>query len=461
MKPAENLPVYDLISSQEMVQFMWKYTIHLQTTQIPCAVAFEEELDFSLLARAVNIEIDRNDCLRLRIFRDKGKIRQYFLPEYKLDKIRVKDFETKAELEEYFNADAAKKLDVWGGETFRIAFFRYENKCGIYLITSHMCVDAIATFITLGDLIEVYDSLKNGTPMPRPMAKYEDIIIKELFDEGREKRIEETAAKLEAYVVGKSKNPPMYCGINGRKFLNAERKLTHNNKLTMPSVYMPVPDKSEYEKLFVSEEESAEIKAFVDENRLSDEWVVQAAMRAYLQKINDTDDTYFWVLSPNRRTVKEKKCGGTLASPMPWREILPGDMKFRDAVLQLAESQLFYFRHSEVPFTVMRAMERRVWHLSPMQSPNNMMFSFLPTGNGNFGGRDYEYLGFNMSRYCMPLYTIAIYDKKNAAYKFSYIYRGAFYTQEDVRHFHRGVVKTLLGGVRNPDKTLDEITEGL
>ena len=73
MKPQHNETVYNLIHSQEMVQFMRRYTLHRQATQIPASVAFDEPLDFSVLARAVNIEIARNDCLRLRIFRTAQK----------------------------------------------------------------------------------------------------------------------------------------------------------------------------------------------------------------------------------------------------------------------------------------------------------------------------------------------------------------------------------------------------
>ena len=79
MRPKNGENIYSLIHSQEMVQYMWKYSVHKQSTQIPLAIAFYEDLDFNILARAVNVEIERNDCMRLRIFRDGFKIKQYFL----------------------------------------------------------------------------------------------------------------------------------------------------------------------------------------------------------------------------------------------------------------------------------------------------------------------------------------------------------------------------------------------
>ena len=92
MRPKNNEPVYRLIHSQEMVAYMWRYTLHTQATQIPCAVVFDEALDMELLARAVNIEIQRNDCMRLRFLKEKGKIRQYFLAQYHVDSIPVLHF---------------------------------------------------------------------------------------------------------------------------------------------------------------------------------------------------------------------------------------------------------------------------------------------------------------------------------------------------------------------------------
>ena len=123
MKPEKGHTVYNLIHSQQMVQFMWRYSLHMQSTQIPFAIAFDEDLDFKILARAVNTEIERNDCMRLRVFRDGFKIRQFFLDEYKLEKILLKDFKSKDEQTTFFDKDAEKKLDIFSGETFRIIFF--------------------------------------------------------------------------------------------------------------------------------------------------------------------------------------------------------------------------------------------------------------------------------------------------------------------------------------------------
>ena len=269
--------MYRLIHSQEMVRFMWKYTLHMQSTQIPCAVAFCEELDFPILARAVNVEIERNDCLRIRLKRGVGGLREYFLDRFELEKIPIKDFSSKEEMTAFFDADASKKLNVFSGETFRIFFFRIGGgSCGIYLNVSHMIMDAAATFIFFKDLMNVYDSLKTSAPLPRPLSGYEEIIKREQNDPELEKRIAEEGRILDSYVA--EKGTPHFGMVNSDGFLDRQRKLLHKPGLTLPHIYLPIKDETHMLKLRVGDEESRAMTSFVEENHLSAEWLIQLGL---------------------------------------------------------------------------------------------------------------------------------------------------------------------------------------
>ena len=459
MKPQNNETVYKLIHSQEMVQYMWRYTLHMQATQIPASVVFDELLDFSLLARAVNVEIARNDCLRLRIFRDGLKIKQFFLSDFRLDKILLKEFASKEEQEAFLDTDASKALKVFDGETFRIIFFKTaDGKNGVFLNVSHMVMDFVAVFIFFRDLMAVYDSLKNASPLPKPLGSYEDTVRKEQNDPALEERLAREAALLEDWVA--RSGTPAFSMLNGTKTLDRQRKLMHNKNLRLPFVYMPLNDKTHLLKLHLIAEESRRIDAFLSENHFSPEWLLQLGLRTYLAKINrQENDVLFWVLCPRRKTVKEKRMGGTLASPMPWRETLPDSLTFRQALKQMGETQAFLFRHSDVPYTSIRQSELKRFRLSLLQSANSVMFSYLPLDENTFGGRKYEFSGYNFGHYVMPLYVITIRDPATGCYVFSYIHRLWLTTDAEVRRFHDGVKRTLLAGIAAPDKTLGEISE--
>lgn len=459
MRPQHNEQVYKLIHSQEMVQYMWRYTMHTQATQIPFSIEFDEDIDFNVLAQAVNVEIERNDCMRLRIFIDGFKMKQYFLDEYRLERIRLKEFSSKEEQKEYFDKDASAKLDVLNGETFRIAFFRtFDGKCGVFLNASHMIMDFIAVFNFFKDLMLVYDSLKNGTPMPKPLGKYEDIVKKEQDNPELEERIAKDTEILRELVAKDGR--PIYNAINGPVVLDKQSKLLHKKDLNMPFVYMPFKDSANIVKCVLSDEDSKKISDFINENHYSAEWVIQLGFRIYFSKINrHTNDSLFWVLCPRRKTVKEKRCGGTLASPLPWREILDDNKTFHETVRQLGETQAFLFRHSDVPFTAVRKTESDLFHLSIMQTANSMMFSYLPSTGNSFGDRQYSLSAYNFGHYVMPIYTLAMQDSITKRYAFSYIHRLWLTTDEDVYSFHDGVVRAILAGVTSPEKTIGKILE--
>lgn len=459
MKPKNGEAVYKLINSQEMVRYMWKYSVHTQSTQIPVAVAFDEELDFTLLARAVNVEISRNDCMRLRLFREKNNIYQYFLDEYKLDKILVKHFNSQEEQNSYFDFVASSRLKVFDGEMFRIIFFKtYDGKSGVFISVSHMIMDFAAAFTFFKDLIAVYTSLKDGTPLPRELGKYEDIVKNEQNNPELEEKIKRDTAILDEYTA--KDRIPFYNAINGTKVLDMQRKLLHNKKMTMPHIYIPVFDSVNLVRCRLGEEESRRITEYVEKNNLSAEWVIQTGFRIYLSKINNhSNDTLFWVLCPRRRTVKEKRCGGTLASPMPWREIFSDDKSFADTCMQLGESQAFLFRKSDVPFTEIRRTEKERYNLSLMQTANSMMFSYLPTGTEVFPGRDYYFSAYNFGHYVMPVYALTMKEAASGNYIFSYIHRVFLTRDEDVYSFNDGVVRAIMKGIENPQKTIGEIME--
>ena len=443
---------YPLIGSQKMVQFMWKYALHTQATQIPCAVVLDTPPDFEILARAVNEEIARNDCLRLRLEKTPEGLRQRFLPAFRLEDIPVYRFSSEEEQRRVLDGISGKRLNVFGGETFRVAFFTAPaGRAGVYLNVSHVAMDAMAVFLFFKDLFAVYDALAAGAPMPKPLHSYETMIEAELSDPGRAAYEAGETAALEEYF--RMDRPPTCCSVKpaGTKRIGKPSRFTE---------FLPFTDRTRFTHTVLPPDVSAEIAAFVKERQLSAEWVIQLGLRLYISKLNGrVNDTVFWVLCPRRRTVKEKRAGGTMASPMPWREILPEEITFEEALRRMAVTQGFLFRHQDVPFTALRASEQKMFGYLPWQTSMSMMFSYLPLAEDSFGGRGYEFLGFNMGYYVMPLYTVTLYDVRSGCYKFNYIHRLSVYSEADIRAFHAGAVRAVRAGVLNPGRTLGEIMD--
>lgn len=452
--------VYELIPPQEMIQFMLKYSFfHKQVTQIPESIIVKKDIDFDVMEKAFNIEIERNDCLRLRFFKEKGRIKQYFLNEYSVRNIPVLNFKSEQERIDFLTEDARKPIKMLKGEIFRVKFFRtHDNRCGVYINVHHLVMDNAAVFTFFADLFAVYDSLKDGTDMPKPLGKYEDIIKKELAyasDPENFKREEQ------AYREFMEKDgEPLYLGVEGPKFLEAERIKKKNPDIKAPSLFDPIHDKAELTKYSIPYEESQKIFEFMKENGVSGECLVQLAMRLHVSKINNRhNDTYFIVLCPRRKTVSEKRAGGTLAAPLPQRIVLPENTTFREALEKMAEVQFWAFRHMDYPYLEYRALQQKMYNYPAAAGASTMMFSWFPLEAGSMNKWEYEFEGYSLGRYIMVLYTFAMKDFHSGCLKLSCMHRTKFVSVEDINAFHKGTANALKLGVENPDMTLGEIMD--
>lgn len=452
--------VYELIPPQEMIQFMLKYSFfHKQVTQIPESIIVKKDIDFDVMEKAFNIEIERNDCLRLRFFKEKGRIKQYFLNEYSVRNIPVLDFKSEQERIDFLTEDARKPIKMLKGEIFRVKFFRtHDNRCGVYINVHHLVMDNAAVFTFFADLFAVYDSLKDGTDMPKPLGKYEDIIKKELAyasDPENFKREEQ------AYREFMEKDgEPLYLGVEGPKFLEAERRKKKNPDIKAPSLFDPIHDKAELTKYSIPYEDSQKIFEFMKENGVSGECLVQLAMRLHVSKINNRhNDTYFIVLCPRRKTVSEKRAGGTLAAPLPQRIVLPENTTFREALEKMAEVQFWAFRHMDYPYLEYRALQQKMYNYPAAAGASTMMFSWFPLEAGSMNKWEYEFEGYSLGRYIMVLYTFAMKDFHSGCLKLSCMHRTKFVSVEDINAFHKGTANALKLGIENPDMTLGEIMD--
>lgn len=452
--------VYELIPPQEMIQFMLKYSFfHKQVTQIPESIIVNKDIDFDLMEKALNIEIERNDCLRLRFFKEKGRIRQYFLPEHKIGNIPVLNFKSEQERIDTLTADARKPIKMLKGETFRVKFFRtHDNRCGVYVNIHHLVMDNAAVFTFFADLFAVYDSLSEGASMPRPLGKYEDIIKKELayVADPENFRREEKAYREFMEKDGE----PLYLGVEGPKFLEAERIKKKNPDIKAPSLFDPIHDKAELTKYSIPYDDSQKIFKFMEENGVSGECLVQLGMRLHVSKINNRhNDTYFIVLCPRRRTLAEKRAGGTLAAPLPQRIVLPENTTFREALEKMAEVQFWAFRHMDYPYLEYRALQQKMYNYPAAAGASTMMFSWFPLEAGSMNKWEYEFEGYSLGRYIMVLYSFAMKDTHSGCLKLSCMHRTKFVSVEDIDSFHKGTANALKLGVENPDMTLGEIMD--
>lgn len=455
-----NKPVYPLIPPQEMIQFMLKYSFfHKQVTQIPDSIIVSQKIDFDVMTEAFNIEIERNDCLRLVFFKQNGKIMQYFRDPYRIGSVPVYNFKSDEEREKVLTADAQKPIKMLKGEIFRLKYFTtFDGRYGVYINIHHLVMDNAAVFAFFNDLFAVYDHLKNGKPMPKPLGSYEDRIKRELAYVEDKSNLEKEKAAYTEYITRNGE--PLYLGVEGPKLLEAERKKKKDPSINAPSLFDPIHDKAELTKTTFSPELSEKFFAFCEKNNVSPECLVQLALRMHLSKINNGHlDTYFICLCTRRRTLVEKRSGGTVTAPLPWRVHLEEDDTFMSALDKMADAQVWAFRHMDYPYLEYRDLQRELFNYSAAAGSSTMMFSWMPINEKSINGWEYEYVGYGLGRYIMVLYTFAMKDAHTGCLKISCLHRTKFVSVEDIKALQNGTKRALEIGLENPDISVKKLLE--
>ncbi len=450
---------YPLIASQQTMYYMIKFSIHKSVMQIPTSVTVNQKLDMELLKKAVNIEIQRNDCMRLRFFKLDKEIRQYFIPEVKPIDIPVKHFATKEEMQACLDKDAQKPVRWLRNEIFRIILFTTpEGHTGIYLNASHIIMDALACGVFYGDLLAVYNALSKGEELPEPLYAYEDAIKADIAYLADTARYEKD--KKFYYDYWTQNGEPFYAGVHGPALLEKMRKKTKNPDLRVPAAYDMIHDKCEIVRYHVEPVQAKKIFDFCMETKNAPENLVMLGMRTHASAINyRTQDTLMLPLCSRRVTYKTKRMGGCLAQPLQLHSIIEEDKTFREALAYMFSLRTQLYRHSNFPYMHARLMQQKIFNFKTSQGPSFMMYTWLPLYLPLEEGIKIEFAGYNPGRYIMPLYVFSLPTQSDGGMDFYYMYRPNLISPEHIAALHKNCVRVIVDGIENPDVTIGELMD--
>lgn len=452
---------YDLIPSQDTMYLMQKYTLHKQIIQIPTSFMVDMDVDFNMLTKALNIEIERNDSMRLRFKKDGKKIKQYFLDSYKIDSVKVLSFKTEEEQNKFFEKDAITPVKFLKDECYRIYFFNgYNGYKGIYINSSHMVMDAMGILVFYFDLLSIYKALKTGSELPAPLYKYEDYIVKEHERCSNEKRFEKDRKFYDEYF--RAAGEPTYSGVHGPAFLEKERKKKKNPDLKVPGAYSPFLDKAAVIAKDFSPELSEKILEFCKSRSVAPESLLLLAMRTHLSALNGRDPYGFQLLLCNKRiTYKDIRTGGCMAQPLQVQTYIEENMTFSEALDEFLRVRTSLYKHLSYPYTVARDQLRAIYDYSLIQGPASLMFSWLPIPVTDFKDYKFEFKTYNLGRYFSPLYAICYPNPKTGTVAMHYMYREKLITPENLETLHNNTIKVVEAGIENPDITIGELMDML
>ena len=453
--------LYDLIPSQSAMYYMFKFSLHKNVMQIPTSVKADRKLDIEAMKKAFAIEVQRNDCMRLRFTLTANGIKQHFLPSAPVKEIPVISFSSDEEEQAFLNADAQKSVRFLRGETFRFIIFNdKDGNTGLYFNVSHIIMDALGIGIFYADLFGVYDAVLNGKELPPPMAKYEDAIKNDLAYLKNEKKYEKDKQFFIDYWSNHGK--PFYAGVHGPELLLQQREKYHEPDLRVPDAYDLIHDKCDIVRHHVAPEQAQKLFNFCRETKNAPENVLLLGLRTHCSAINfRTDDTLQIVMCSRRATLDTKHMSGCLAQPLQLHTVIPEDKTFHEALEIMFGVRAQLYRRADFPYMHARKLQMDILNYRNSQGPSCMMFTWLPLVFPDYNGIHFEFRSHNPGRYIMPMYVFAVPTLQDGGMDMYYLYRTNYITPEHIRALHDNAIKVILEGIDDPDITVAQLLDSI
>lgn len=454
MRIPSETKVYPVSPSQRMNIRARRLGHAKQVNNIPVMLVAEVPLDLNLLRRAVEEAISRNDSFAIRLVRSGTQSRQYFGERAALE-LRTVDFTGQSEeaMDRFFERIARKPLPLYNQPLAKIYVTRTpDGACGVFMCVSHLIMDMWAIALFYRDIVQVYQALENGTPLPDPIRPYEAILQQEIDYLGSEREGKDREfwrSELEGFGT-----PPTYSAIDGTHARDRYRKIIRKPEHPFGHVIM-LRTAAKHENLPIPAEDAQEIVRFCTENRVQLQALFLLALRTWLaQKNGQLDDVSINYTMARRGTIREKKAGGTRASGIILRTVIPPEATFTQALQIIGDTLSQQTRHAEFPFMDFLKLQQDVYGIKPYEW--YAMVSFTMIGSDSDLGIPVRMKSYSNGTTPMPVYVILTADASGSmSVLYEYQYKRIDCTS--VPQCHDFMLETIRAGIGNPGITMGEL----
>ncbi|MDD6394576.1 MAG: condensation domain-containing protein [Firmicutes bacterium] len=211
--------IYPLSKPQELLLWSQIFTFEPKKVKesniISIYFAVPENCDYKALEKAFNLMLERNDALRLKIFRKGLRFYQYIKePSYR--ELPMVKFNSNEEFEEYLKTLPQYKVPMTGDELVW-AVLADMGDCGALVMRfHHACVDGFSMSIIFKQLEDFYTAFAAGEIPPEPKKLYSVTKYFEIENDYMKSEKHENDKKFWKYAFNHQRNYSFPAGKRGR-----------------------------------------------------------------------------------------------------------------------------------------------------------------------------------------------------------------------------------------------------
>ncbi|MCX7746300.1 MAG: amino acid adenylation domain-containing protein [Clostridia bacterium] len=393
------------------------------------------EVDYSLLEKAINICIEKNDGIRLRIIDEYGEPKQY-ISDYRYIRLDFIDFSLRdsKELYEWDRKQTQEPFNLIDSDLFCFILVKINDKEGGFYIKIHHTISDAWTMALLGSqIVEYYSKLKNGMKISlNKKPSYIDSIISEEEYKYSEKFKDDKAFWTNKFEV--------YPELN--HFRARENRLMNI--------------KADRKTFIVSKELSSKIRSFCEKWNVSVITLFMSTLSIYINRVTSKADMIIGTPILNRANSKEKAMMGMFVSTVPIRICVEGNLEFGKYVQSLSKDWKTILKHQRYPYQLI-LKEFRGRH----KVTENLYDVTLSYQNAKFIKDEYwEHYSarWHPFEHQTESLNIHISDREEeGCYLLNFDYLTDLFLCEEIEKMYDHFMNLLWNGINNPARRLSDL----
>lgn len=329
-RDSSGINYYTLTHPQKRIWYLENIYPGTSMFNIGGPIRIKGPVDFSILRNAVNLFVERNEGLRLRITERSGTVKQY-VNRYKAIEPVFYDFSVYENPEEEFDKwveeQAQKPFALLDSDLFEFSFFRISDNDNGYLPKfHHIIADGWSIQLLTSQVSQYYTDYSNG------------------------RRIDDVRADSYIEYIGREK-----------EYLNSERfnknKVFWNEKFeTLPEGFecTASTDVTGRRKTFYLDKDLSDaVREFAGERKISLNTFFVFLYLLYVYKTTGRKDIILGTPVLNRSGHKEKSMFGMFTSAMPCRFVLNEKNTIPEAIALVNEELIKYYFNQKYPYELL------------------------------------------------------------------------------------------------------------
>ncbi|MCL2677514.1 MAG: amino acid adenylation domain-containing protein [Clostridiales bacterium] len=318
---------HPLSTPQKGIWYTEKFYPGTSIAGVSGTMRLKAPVDFSLLEQALNLLIENNDSLRLRVCMADNEARQYVAP-HAYQKFEVKDFSDSEEgdLRTWETMMTTTPLFAENAALFRAVLLKIDEKtCGYFLSLHHLISDAWSMVLIGDEVMRYYLDLQKGMTEGGQKPSYLDFLREERGYLESERRKKDAAFWREQF-----ETLPEMVGIKARK----SRKT--NTAAARKTYVLP-------RRL------CNRVREYIANSGVSMFVTFMGAFIIYLNRITGCEDTVIGVPVFGRYTPKMKETLGMFVSTTPFRASIDTKETYAEFNKALTKRWMSALRHQRFP----------------------------------------------------------------------------------------------------------------